>query len=147
MFYNKRRYREATTHTSTPHNMKRKKSCTLTNLNFFFFCCFWLYFFILCKVVSILQLKNPVQFIEFTFACLHIYTYNVFWKAKFVAFFAFLVNLIYIFLNIFFFSIIFVCVCFKEWMTAHKILTMLKKGVVKGNLWEEKMLRVDGVGV
>lgn len=54
---------------------------------------------------------------------------------------------IYFFKHFLFFSIIFVCVCFKEWMTAHKILTMLKKGVAEGNLWEEKMPRVDGVEV
>lgn len=61
-------------------------------------------------------------------------------KQSLLLLFAFLVNLIYIFLNIFFFSIIFVCVCFKEWMTAHKILTMLKKGVVEGNYGKKKCL-------
>lgn len=146
MFYNKGRYREATTHTSTPHNMKRKKSCTLTNLNFFFLLFLVVFFLSYVKLLAYCSWKILYNLLNLLLlVCIS--TYNVFWKAKFVAFFAFLVNLIYIFLNIFFFSIIFVCVCFKEWMTAHKILTMLKKGGVKGNLWEEKMLRVDGVGV
>jgi len=126
--------------------MKRKKSCTLTNSNLFFFLLFFgCIFFILRKVVSILVEKS-CTFYRIYF-CLFAYLHICFLKSKVCCFFAFLVNLIYIFLNIFFFSIIFVCVCFKEWMTAHKILTMLKKGVVEGNSWEEKMPRVDGVGV